>query len=162
MDMTFQGAVDRLPDSDANYLGDPDVVEGVIRQFITALIDNWKSAADADVAAAADLAAVERFAKIMAGEDAAYPPVEDWNRTRLAAFAAKFLGIEIGPADTALAVMRDAWASIAAGFYDARTKSIETNSTEPMDFFVAHTIEDWRAVFMGLNTPSAEESSDVE
>jgi hypothetical protein len=161
MDMTFQGAVDRLPDAEANYLGDPDVIEALIRQFITALVDNAKAATSDDAAAAGTQALASEYAKFLAGLDPAYPPVEDWNTTRLGPYAAKFLGLEMAEGDTVEAVMRDAWASIVIGFYDALAKVAESNSVEPMDFYVERTIETWRAVFLGLPIPTPEESADV-
>ena len=69
-----------------NYLGNPAVIDQILKDLSVATLDRWhapvdlNSEADVDAAVQADTEACERAALIFLGRDPAYTPMPGWNR----------------------------------------------------------------------------------
>jgi hypothetical protein len=74
--------------ADGHYLGDPAVVESIVRHFIAGVVTRYGHVSDGDMAgadaAAADRAECERLGRVFAGQDDDYVAVGDWNGAGLA------------------------------------------------------------------------------
>lgn len=74
--------------AEGHYLGDPKVVDGLVRHFFSGVVTRYGHVADGDLdgvtAAAQDRAECERLGRIFAGHDQDYVAVGDWNGAGLA------------------------------------------------------------------------------
>lgn len=85
--------------SDTPYLGDPKVIDGLVRSLISGSAQRNGQVIDGELsrddAIAAEKAAVTRLANILAGNDADYETVGDWNPHGLAAAIRKHMSASL-------------------------------------------------------------------
>ena len=68
------------PTTSENYLGDPKVVDRLLRDYANSCIQRWLAMEDREASAKMDVADAIGIATILLCNNPQYPPVENWNK----------------------------------------------------------------------------------
>lgn len=137
----------------SRYLGDPDDVEAIIREFASEAYEARRRAAAGEISPedglAALTAAVARYAGIFYGkEPGAYRAQGDWNTPdRLGRHIIERLGAEGDPEDAAAALFWNVANQILKAQEEYAAGSL---SDEDAQFRIAASIEDAQKILLGL------------
>lgn len=124
--------------AEGHYLGDPKVVDGIVRHFFSGVVSRYGHVADGDLspqdASAQDRAECERLGRIFAGADPDYVAVGDWNGSGLAdSFRADMDDRLSGDAELDdLAAITEAFAVMVHAVYDVlRSMPVGNGEVDP-------------------------------
>jgi hypothetical protein len=147
-----------VPDVDGNYLGLQSVVEGLVRGYIVALVNDRIAHAKGDMTTAVftDMLAsrTDAIAKIFMGEDPLHPPIPSWN-------SATVLGevlLAKGWGDTNEDAVAAMFADAAHRISEAMDAHAADGDEEQGQFAVDSVVEDMVALLLGLPTDAEERS----
>ncbi|MGN6666602.1 MAG: hypothetical protein ACTHKH_06475, partial [Trinickia sp.] len=157
--------------SEKPYLGDPRVIDALVRHFVAGACWRVGAAADGEItreeAVAEDKIALLSLADILAGRNDAYETIGDWNPCGLTAYIRKQLGDRIAAehAEDNLRVIQQACALMLLNVYaalDLHGKlGDEASTMSGLEFWVSY----FSGLFLGLpldddseGDPSAEKN----
>ncbi|MDQ2693789.1 MAG: hypothetical protein M3Z21_00150 [Pseudomonadota bacterium] len=113
--------------SQPNYLGDPEIVSAILRQFVFELTERMAKAPDPEAGAKADQEATYQYAGIFAGEDPAYTPLPWHTNGGLKQFMERYYSIQAATTKDAAA---HEIAQLVISVYDAIQLSAEGRPEE--------------------------------
>lgn len=142
---------------DKPYLGDPEVVDGLVRSFVKDICDRFAEVADggmfAQDAAAKDTEACTAMGRILAGEDPGFTPVGSWNGAPCADYCVKtmpdYIKAEATPAET----IAQAFAVLVHSVYDVFRDVDEGGDQDDAGLTLQGYVEDWTRMVMGIPHP---------
>jgi hypothetical protein len=144
-----------------NYLGDPVLVERMLRNFVGRIFFRYEQCVSGVItqeeAKSGDKADCQHLGEIFAGESSDYSSVGDWNGEGLVRYLRELIGEEHCPGTTNVEVITQVMALLALEVYGLINGLNHGEDEVETRELVEQKISDWKHALLGLPPPGEDE-----